>query len=61
MKIKHEVIDSISKVVQHNNVVYRVELKENFYFSGSGSKTQYFDSEREIVNHLGDIVYCDGR
>lgn len=61
MKIQHEGIESIQKVVRHNSAEQKVELKENYYFSSSGTQTQYFDSEEEICNHLDEITYCDGR
>ena len=61
MKIQHEGIESIQKVVRYYGIEYKVELKENHYFSSSGTQTQYFDSEKEICNHLDEIVFCDGR
>lgn len=30
-------------------------------FSGSGTQTQYFDSEEESYDHLDESTYCDGR
>lgn len=61
MKIQHEGIESIQKNMRNGSIEHKVELKEYYYFSSSGTQIQYFDSEEEIYNRLDEIVFCDGR
>ena len=49
MKIQHEGIESIQKNMRNGSIEHKVELKEYYYFSSSGTQIQYFDSDRKSV------------
>lgn len=60
MRKSDDRIESVQRVLRNNKIEIKVELKENYYFSGSGTQVQYFDSEDEMQAHLNNITYCDG-